>query len=348
MERREFQDGELIFREGDAGVFVCRILSGEVELCTRVDGHRIVVGLVREGQSLGEAEVLDGLPRTATARARTDVSAMILGAQEYLEWLRETSRSAAFPPEADQEGDAEGNGRGQGQGPDPDEAMEYRIIIYPMSETLRSSLPSEGLVISTLPFTVGASPGQEDRSLLAVDLPLPDTAPSRLSLRHFSLERASGGLLIRDLGSRLGTAVNGAFLGRHFGTLCETVGVGAHLVVAGGVGSPFAFSISVQRRDASGPSLGLARTMASKEDPRWERLKEQVVDRARTDAWMDFEMETLHSRNLGRMPQPDGMSGPTLEAIGGIALGSLFGTLSVLMMFIVLVLFLHARLPQLF
>lgn len=348
MERREFQAGDLIFREGDPNAFACRVLFGEVELMTQVDGRAVVVGTVGEGEFLGEKGVLEGRSRTVTARARTNVTAVVFGQLEYLDWIRENLEPGVSPSDTDEGGASSGNGWAHRHGAEKGESVEYRITLYPMSETLRSSIPSEGMVVRTLPFTIGAAPGEEERPSIVVDLPLTNTHPSRLSPRHFSLERTAGGVLVRDLDSLLGTAVNGEFLGRHFGKNNKVLELGENIIVAGGVRSPFAFAIVVQVVTASGAPFLVPQIGPTKEDLRWQRLREQVVERARAEAWMRIEAETLHRLRLGKLPEPGGVSARTLEAMGGIALGSFFGTLSVLMIFVVFVLFLHTRIPLLF
>ena len=81
---------------------------------------------------------------------------------------------------------------------------------------------------------------------LTVDLQLPDTRPYRLSRAHFAIRRHVRGYVVSDLGSVLGTAVNGKFLGHHFPIDAIDLKVGENAVAAGGARSPFAFRIVVE------------------------------------------------------------------------------------------------------
>jgi CRP/FNR family cyclic AMP-dependent transcriptional regulator len=51
--------------------------------------------------------------------------------------------------------------------------------------------------------------------------------------------------LVSDLGSTLGTMVNGRAIGHHFMTDAESLHRGENHVVAGGWGSPFEFLVSI-------------------------------------------------------------------------------------------------------
>jgi MFS superfamily sulfate permease-like transporter len=68
--RREYADGEVLFQEGDPGDRLCLLASGAVEISIIVPGGaraRIVTNA--EGSLFGEAALLDGGPRSATAQA---------------------------------------------------------------------------------------------------------------------------------------------------------------------------------------------------------------------------------------------------------------------------------------
>jgi len=53
--------------------------------------------------------------------------------------------------------------------------------------------------------------------------------------------------VVLDLGSTLGTEVNGEFLGHHFGKDFEYLEIGENAVTAGGVGSPFTFKVLLEQ-----------------------------------------------------------------------------------------------------
>ena len=80
---------------------------------------------------------------------------------------------------------------------------------------------------------------------MAADLLLYDREPIRLSRAHFAIVHHDGGLFVRDLHSKLGTTVNGVPIGWHFEADEAPLQAGANEIVAGGTGSPFAFTVEI-------------------------------------------------------------------------------------------------------
>src|SRR5262249_32161139 len=80
---------------------------------------------------------------------------------------------------------------------------------------------------------------------LQPDLKLDDTVPFRLSRNHFMIEKRDGNYYVRDLCSTLGTIVNGEPIGDHFRGDDAPLRAGENEVIAGGVDSPFVFSVFI-------------------------------------------------------------------------------------------------------
>jgi putative ABC transport system ATP-binding protein len=71
-ERVQLEAGEVLFRQGSWGDRIYVVERGEVEIVAeRVDGSEELLTVVTPGGYFGEFGPLYGLPRTATARART-------------------------------------------------------------------------------------------------------------------------------------------------------------------------------------------------------------------------------------------------------------------------------------
>lgn len=64
--------GDLLFEEGQEGADMFIIERGDVELVRRVDGEERPLAVLGEGEFFGEMSMLEGLPRVASARARSD------------------------------------------------------------------------------------------------------------------------------------------------------------------------------------------------------------------------------------------------------------------------------------
>jgi predicted component of type VI protein secretion system len=115
------------------------------------------------------------------------------------------------------------------------------------------------LGLGDLPFVVGRAPvAQEGLPPLQPDLKLDDTVPFRLSRNHFIIEKRDGTYYVRDLCSTLGTIVNGEPIGDHFRGDDVPLRAGENEVIAGGVDSPFVFSVFIQRDQAAAARIGRA------------------------------------------------------------------------------------------
>lgn len=78
-----YQAGEVIFQQGDPGDRVYLIRRGLIEIYADSGGRRRRLNLRGRGEVIGEMAVLDGLGRSATAVALTDVQAHTLETGEF-------------------------------------------------------------------------------------------------------------------------------------------------------------------------------------------------------------------------------------------------------------------------
>jgi len=63
------QNSEFVFREGDSAQFAYVLKSGTIEILRMSSSKEIVLGTVSEGEVFGEMALIDGAPRSASARA---------------------------------------------------------------------------------------------------------------------------------------------------------------------------------------------------------------------------------------------------------------------------------------
>ncbi len=77
--RTHFRKGTVIFSEGDLGLAMYVIESGEVEIRKKIGGKDTVLTVLGKGDFFGEICLLeDDSPRSATAVAKTDVDAVMI------------------------------------------------------------------------------------------------------------------------------------------------------------------------------------------------------------------------------------------------------------------------------
>lgn len=77
-ELQTFADGERIFSEGDLSNEMFVVRTGKVEISKHVGGHSMRLAVLDRGSFFGEMSLLEGLPRSATARAVGKVTLLVL------------------------------------------------------------------------------------------------------------------------------------------------------------------------------------------------------------------------------------------------------------------------------
>jgi hypothetical protein len=83
---KAFRAGEVIFREGERADKMYVIRSGEVVI--ERAGH--VVATLPPGAMFGEMALIDGSPRSGTARAKTDCEVAVISEETFLFLIHET------------------------------------------------------------------------------------------------------------------------------------------------------------------------------------------------------------------------------------------------------------------
>ncbi|MDH5748919.1 MAG: cyclic nucleotide-binding domain-containing protein [Rhodospirillales bacterium] len=84
----KFQDGDILFREGQASDTVYSLVTGTVELSKACRGGAVRLAIIAPGEFFGEMGVIDSGPRTATAQAKGEVSVEVISRDEFLSALK--------------------------------------------------------------------------------------------------------------------------------------------------------------------------------------------------------------------------------------------------------------------
>ncbi|WP_448191950.1 cyclic nucleotide-binding domain-containing protein [Azospirillum sp. sgz301742] len=281
--KMHYRAGDALFREGDPSDFACRILEGRVSVVKESQGSPVVLGEIGPGSFVGEMGVIERKPRSASVRAITEVLVEVIPAEAFLptisgdpetaqllllrlsERVRTLSEDVARLHNAGGEPGAAAGlpvAAAAASLPAPEPAnpvIERKIASYVHSARLTMGVRDVGIRvegmpasqtvwIDALPFRIGRTPdgygaAMRDRYTLR----LPDDAPFRLSPNHFAIDRDHRlGLVVRDVGSELGTMVNGQYIGGIFAKDTMSLQIGSNSVVAGGRDSPFVFEVLVQ------------------------------------------------------------------------------------------------------
>lgn len=78
--------GEVVFAEGDKGEHMYVVRSGEIE----IERNGQVIETLSGGGIFGEMALIDGSPRSATARAKTDAEVAPINEKSFLFLVHET------------------------------------------------------------------------------------------------------------------------------------------------------------------------------------------------------------------------------------------------------------------
>ena len=88
MQRKSFEAGELIFREGEASDAAYLIVSGQVEIVIGLkEGRPKTIGLLGKGEIFGEMGAIDNQPRSASARAKGPTVCMWVDQDSFMDTL---------------------------------------------------------------------------------------------------------------------------------------------------------------------------------------------------------------------------------------------------------------------
>ncbi len=89
MFRFEYEAGSFVFREGTHGGYMFFIVEGEVEIIKQFDEKTHVIAELGPSRSVGEMSLIDGVPRSASVRAKDDLSLIVLKNEDFRKLLDE-------------------------------------------------------------------------------------------------------------------------------------------------------------------------------------------------------------------------------------------------------------------
>ncbi len=84
-----YQDGEVIFRQGDVGDCMYVIQEGQVEIIAGQDGKEVRLAVRGEGEFFGEMAIFEHELRSATVRALGTVRVLTVDERNFLRRIHE-------------------------------------------------------------------------------------------------------------------------------------------------------------------------------------------------------------------------------------------------------------------
>lgn len=90
MQCYQTSTGTIIFKEGQAGNYMCLLIKGQVEILKEgQDGRPQRIVLITQGKTVGEMSLIDGEPRSATCIATQSSVLLLLTKDNYSRIIKE-------------------------------------------------------------------------------------------------------------------------------------------------------------------------------------------------------------------------------------------------------------------
>ena len=86
---KDYQDGEIIVRQGDVGDSMFVIQEGQIEVLKETDGEQTRLRIAKEGEFMGEMAIFERVDRSATVRAKGKVRVLTIDKKNFLRRVHE-------------------------------------------------------------------------------------------------------------------------------------------------------------------------------------------------------------------------------------------------------------------
>lgn len=94
LSSRSFQEGDIVFAQGDEGDAMYIIEEGAVDIVAGTGTQRVTVASLFNGQYFGELSLLDGAPRSAAAVAARPTLVLSLERDDFVEFVKRRPEAA--------------------------------------------------------------------------------------------------------------------------------------------------------------------------------------------------------------------------------------------------------------
>jgi len=88
------KSGEYLFREGESANYAYVVDEGEVEIVKASANGNIILALIPKGAIIGEMALIDGLPRSASAIAKSDTILTEVNSQTFIQYIKGNPNAA--------------------------------------------------------------------------------------------------------------------------------------------------------------------------------------------------------------------------------------------------------------
>jgi CRP/FNR family cyclic AMP-dependent transcriptional regulator len=252
---RQFEAGDVIFRENDIGETAYVIERGRVQVLKNLNGKNVHLAYIGAGEPFGEMSMIDEKPRSATVIAVEATIARELHRDDFVqnlqihpdvtmsllkvlfERLREANATIlqlhqSHPGLALPQPARYGNGV----------HSEAVVSLEGLTPQATRALPASPFRITKFPFRIGR---RSSDALANNDLSILDGQPWQISRNHMSFIKDEGQIAISDRGSTLGSLLNGQQVGGRSGLSGPVFLATESILILGEHSSAFKFKVTV-------------------------------------------------------------------------------------------------------
>ncbi len=252
MQEKMIVAGDVIYREGDPGSALYLVNSGKVEVLRAVGDRNVRLAVFGEGEIFGEMSVIRDQPHTTTMRAVDQTRLTVVPKDAFLKSFQDDNpfqylllrtlcnRLAKVDEQLIEQQIFSEAAR---------VSVVEQMVLLPESPEMAIQIGEKGVPVEILmPFRVGgkaevgaaAAPVANDIDLLPI-------GRKSLSPTHFAIEERDGRVVLHDLGSKLGTLVNGQRVAHFERSQYADLMFGENTIQIGGTNSPFCFRLIIER-----------------------------------------------------------------------------------------------------
>ena len=251
IEQKQFQHGELIFREGEESDFAYLVVEGNIEIFKRTEKGTVLLCSLGAGELFGEMGLISDAARSASAAADGPVIVKQISREAIHYLLSQSPAEIAQMLRALMERLREGNQKisrllnkqSQFQLFTGEPPAVKRVSLIPLTSILKEKL-GKGIAIE-LPYRIGAAGnGIDDGALGMNHLELASADDTMLSPNHLSIQKGAEGVEVHDRGSRSGAIVNDVPIGEMHESDVAVLTPGDNTIIAGDSSSPYRFCVN--------------------------------------------------------------------------------------------------------
>lgn len=93
--RYQYEAGKYVLKEGTHGAYMFFIVDGEAEVSQLVKENKVFIAKLGTGRSLGEMSLLDGKARSASVKAISDLTLIVLKRKDFQRLLADHPQTAS-------------------------------------------------------------------------------------------------------------------------------------------------------------------------------------------------------------------------------------------------------------